>query len=348
MQTVLTLVLLAAIATPASAHEHDASVRSNARTENTARVQRPRSPERRAQQTEQITRTVRIGGSGELDVSNVSGDILITRGSGNDAAIDITKTARGGSDQDARELLQLVRVDITERNNRVEIRTRYPQGNEMPRGHQRNVNVNVDISVAVPPGTRVRAHSISGSVSAADIKGELSLESVSGNLRITNGGRMASAKSISGSVEVTEADTEVPFQVSSVSGNVILRRVKAQQLTVGAISGDIVLDDVSCPRIKAQTVSGTVRFSGVLSKAARFDLSSHSGNIEVGIDGGTGFELEATSFSGSIRSDFPLKSQGTDAGRRRQQWVRGTFGDASAVLNVTTFSGSIVVSKSKR
>ena len=46
----------------------------------------------REEQSEQISRTLKIGGNGELDLSNLSGDIIITRGAGNERA------ARGGQD----------------------------------------------------------------------------------------------------------------------------------------------------------------------------------------------------------------------------------------------------------
>ncbi|HXQ77907.1 MAG TPA: DUF4097 family beta strand repeat-containing protein, partial [Gemmatimonadaceae bacterium] len=85
-----------------------------------------------------------------------------------------------------------------------------------------------------------------------------------------------------------------------------------------------------------------VEFGGTLAKGGRYELNSHSGDVRVVLSGATGFELEANSFSGSIRSDLPLKMQG-DVGRHRS--VQGVFGDGSAVLSVTTFSGSVVISR---
>jgi DUF4097 and DUF4098 domain-containing protein YvlB len=83
-------------------------------------------------------------------------------------------------------------------------------------------------------------------------------------------------------------------------------------------------------------------------------MNSHSGLVRLAIAGNTGFELEATTFSGSVRSDFPLTLRaGTDPdyddrGRRRgrmQQSIRGSFGDASAIVNLKSFSGDIIVTK---
>ena len=157
-------------------------------------------------------------------------------------------------------------VDIVERNNRAEVRTRYPQGDEMRRNNRRNFNVSVAYNVTAPAGARVRATSISGSITARDIRGDVSAESVSGTVRIINGGRVASAKSISGDVEVTESEIDGSLNASSASGNVLLRKVKARQLEVGSISGDVVLEDVDAAQVEGQTVSGNVRFGGALAR----------------------------------------------------------------------------------
>jgi DUF4097 and DUF4098 domain-containing protein YvlB len=87
--------------------------------------------------------------------------------------------------------------------------------------------------------------------------------------------------------------------------------------------------------------------AGPLVRGGRYDLGSHSGDVEVNVGGDIGFELEASSFSGSVRTDVPLKLTGVSQAnnRGRQRSMRGTLGDGSAVLDITTFSGSIVISK---
>jgi len=103
---------------------------------------------------------------------------------------------------------------------------------------------------------------------------------------------------------------------------------------------------VDSQQVQAQTVSGNVRFGGAVAKGGRYELSSHSGNLSVALGGSTGFEVEATSFSGSIRSDFSFNSGSGDQGNTRwRKSIRGVYGDGSAILDLTTFSGSIVISK---
>ena len=309
-----------------------------------AGAQRERGRQRQgAEQVERLTRTFKV--SQELMLANVSGDISIVRGGGSDIAVEIVKSARGSDDADAKELLQLVEVDVVERNNRAEVRTRYPQGDEMRRNNRRNFNVSVAYNVTAPAGVRIRATSISGSITARDIKGEISAESVSGAVRIVNGGRVASAKSISGNVEVSDAELDGALSASTASGTVTLRRIKARRVGAGSISGDVVMDDIDAAQVEGQTVSGSVSFGGPVTKGARYEFTSHSGNVTVALGGNTGFELEATSFSGTIRSDFSFANSGEPERGRWRRSIRGVVGDGSAVVELTTFSGSIVVAK---
>lgn len=297
----------------------------------------------RSEQTESFTRTLKIGANGAIDISNIAGDIIITRGSG-DTVVEVLKQARGRTPEDAKEMLQLVRVEIAERAGRAEIRTRYPEGDEMRRNNRRNINVSVQYTISTPAGTRIVAKSISGSLSTKDIKGDVTLETISGAVTIHNGGRVASAKSISGQVEITDTEIEGALDASSVSGNVVLRTVKARRLNGGSISGNVVIEDVDCERIEAQSISGDIRFSGPLARGGHYELSSHSGEVRLALGSDTGFELEATSFSGSVRSDFEITRSGGDT-RLRPRSLRGVYGDGSAVLNLTTFSGRIVITK---
>jgi Ni/Co efflux regulator RcnB len=340
MRTVLTLLVAGSIAAgPEPAAAQDSSTRER---RDSARSSASSQRQDGREQTERTTRTFR--GGQELLLGNVAGDITITRG-GNEITVEIIETARGRDDADAKEMLQLVEVEVVERNNRVEVRTRYPQGDEMRRNNRRNVNVWVTYNVTAPAGSRVRATSISGSIMARDIRGEVSAESVSGTVRIINGGRVASAKSISGNVEVTESEIDGSLNASTASGTVVLRKVKARQVEAGSISGDVVLEDVDAQQVEGQTVSGSVKFGGALARGGRYEFTSHSGSVNVALAGNAGFEIEATSFSGSIRSDFSFGTSGDPERGRWRRSVRGVVGDGSSVVELTTFSGSIVIAK---
>jgi DUF4097 and DUF4098 domain-containing protein YvlB len=341
--TCLTFIALAAPPSPARAQEISERLRAvlNDRVEMLRTV---RYQQGREEQTDRQTKTIKIGTDGELSLSNISGDIVVTRANGGEATIEIVKIARARTADEARELLGLVNVTVTERAGRAEVRTVYPQGDEMRRNNRRNVNVSVNYTVSAPAGTRLTVNSISGAIRVSDIKGDVSANSISGTVRVANGGRIAAAKSVSGDVEIVDTQTDGGIEVQSISGGVTLRKVSARRIDVGSVSGAVTVQDTQCERVEAHSISGNVEFGGALAKGGRYELNSHSGDVRVILAGATGFELDANSFSGSLHSDLPLTIQGSDdRGRRRS--IHGVFGDGSAVLNVTTFSGNVAISR---
>jgi DUF4097 and DUF4098 domain-containing protein YvlB len=124
-----------------------------------------------------------------------------------------------------------------------------------------------------------------------------------------------------------------------VSGEVDASKVRAREVRLNSVSGDVVVSDASCERAELDTVSGDVRYSGTLVSSGRYDFKSHSGDVRITIPGDVGFELEASSFSGEIESDFALTVQHL----RGERKVSGVYGDGSAVINATTFSGDITI-----
>jgi DUF4097 and DUF4098 domain-containing protein YvlB len=299
----------------------------------------------RETETERTTRTLKVGANGAIDLQNISGDIIVTRGSGSDAQIEIVKTARAASQDEARQALTLVQVDISERGPRVEIRTRYPDNDDRTR-NRRNLNVSVAYTVQAPAGVQIVAHTISGNVSVRDISGEIAAETVSGDVTIANASRISTAKTVSGTVRITSAMLDTALEAGSVSGDVLLTKARATRLSLSTVSGNVVADDVECPRVEMEAVSGRIEYKGPLASGGRYELTSHSGDVRLTVAGDTGFEVTANSFSGSVRSDLPLTLRGSGDDRRgRQRSLRGVYGNGSAVLDLTTFSGSIVIAK---
>ena len=295
-------------------------------------------------QTEKISRTVNIGANGEIELSNISGDITITRGSGTSAVIEAIKTARGASADESRDILALVQVDIVERGTRAEARVRYPGGDELRRQNRRNLDVSVAFTVAAPEGTRIIAKSISGNIQARDINGGLTLETVSGSVRIVSAARTATGRSISGDIEIVDTKIDGPLEAGTISGTVRLRNMSARSIALNTVSGDLDLDNITADRVGGQAISGTITFRGDLQPNSRYEFTSHSGSIRLAIPPSSGFQIEASSFSGSINTDIPVTMGGAQPGRRGRG-LRGTAGGGGATLDLTTFSGSISITK---
>ena len=364
------IVILAATATlaPVSAraqqHDHAVRVRTAVHVDAETQVEqraaervrqlareRARAEQNRGQdreeQTERISRTFKAT---EIDLSNLAGDITITRG-GNSIQLEAVKVGRGRTADEAKEMLQFVTIEIAERGARVEVKAVH-RGHEERSRQRRNINVSVEYTVTAPEGTKVFAKSLSGNVRVTDIKGEINAVSLSGDISVSNGERVLLAKSTSGDVEIVNVQSQTGLEANSTSGTVRVRNSRAPRMRLGSISGNVVITAVEAPRLEAESISGDIEFNAPLQPNGRYELSSHSGVIRVMPTGNTGFEIDATSFSGNIRSEITLKDQSqgvADTDRRgrggRTRSLRGVYGDGSATIDATTFSGTVIIGK---
>jgi Putative adhesin len=296
---------------------------------------RDRGPE----QTERFSRKAKIGRDGRVSVSNISGDIVVSAGSGDEVSIEAIKRARGDQSQ-----LANVRIVVEDRAGRVDIRTEYDQS------RTRNNNVSVDYTITVPTAAAVDVKSVSGNVKVTGVRGSVRAESVSGDVTTTDAPKVEAAKSISGNVMLSGIAVDGDLSAGTVSGTVTAKGVKAHALELGSVSGDIVVTDVTCDRLNAKSVSGGFEYTGTITKGGVYDVNVHSGTVRFVLANPSGFDLSASTFSGNIRSDLPLTIGGDrDAGSRRRgptnRSMRATFGDGSASLTLRTFSGDIVIAR---
>ncbi len=290
------------------------------------------------EQSERFSRTFKVGKNGALELSNISGDIVVTAGSGEEIAIEAVKRARGRDEAEAKRQLSEVSIEAVEHGGRVEVRTQYP--------HRSN-RVAVDYRVTVPAGATVDVRSVSGDVKVTGAKGEVHVESVSGNVEGDSLGAIARIKTVSGDAQVSGVSGDGELTVGSISGDVTARGVKCRSLEATSVSGEVRLIDVGCERARVSTISGSVEYSGNLARNGRYELKAHSGNVRLALASDTGFELDASTFSGTVRSDLPVnvRATGDREGRASRHSLSGTYGDGSAQLVVKTFSGDIAIVK---
>jgi DUF4097 and DUF4098 domain-containing protein YvlB len=301
------------------------------------------------EQTERFSRKARIGRDGRFSLSNIAGDIVVTGGSGDEVSIEAVKRTRGDKSE-----LANVQITVDDRNGRVDVRTDHEQNRRDRNG--RSNHVSVDYTVSVPASVSVDLHSISGTVKVSGVHGSLRAETVSGDVTISDAPRLEGARTVSGDVSLTGVTSDGDLSATSVSGNVRAKGVKTRGLDLGSVSGDINVSDVTCERLGVKSVSGSLEYAGSIVKGGRYEINSHSGTVRLLLTNPAGFELNANSFSGSIRSELPLtiggdsgrRDSGNSSGRRGpggDHSMRATFGDGSATLVVRTFSGDIIIAK---
>ena len=338
--TIAGLALALAASPVAAAVTRAAATDENPRSPWLERYQESRQgPE----QTEPFTGTYKIGDDGALDLSQIAGDVRITTGRNNEIRIDAIKRVRHRNVDEAKRLLSQLRIEVTQVGNRVEVRTFYP------RTSSRGLSAEVDYTVVVPPSAAVTVKTISGDLSVAGVRGEVRAESTSGNVDVVGTPNLVVAKTISGDVRAKDISAAT-LTLGTVSGSVIASALKVRALDCGSISGNVQLTNLQVERLTAKTVNGDIDYDGNVARGGRYEFNAHSGNVRLILAAVSGFELDASTFSGSIRSDYPvtLRSSGDEPRGRRgmgTRAIRGTFGDGSAVLSIRSFSGTVVISK---
>jgi hypothetical protein len=284
-----------------------------------------------AELTDRQTRVFALGTSGALELRTLYGDVSVIRGSGREAHVETVRRARGRTEADARRGLEAVTTTVEHRGDRASVVVMPSTGRNLP------YRVSVSYVVVVPAGTRVTATTILGQVDIRNVTGEINALTTTGNITISGSGRIASAKAISGTVTVTDVTTDESVTVGSMAGDVVLDRVKARRVEVEVMAGGIQASGVDCRNADIGSLSGTVVFAGRLQDGGRYQFRSHSGDIRLTLSG-TGYDLETNSFSGQIRPAADLRI--ANAVRTRTS-LRGTVGDAGALVVAQTFSGTV-------
>jgi hypothetical protein len=145
-------------------------------------------------------------------------------------------------------------------------------------------------------------------------------------------GRFAAleTKTASGDL-VVDGEIEGQADVKTVSGDVRLCPVGGET-RIKSVSGNVGVRSVG-GSLEARSVSGDLRVESI--RAGHADLTSISGDIEVGIASGSSIDVDASSVSGDLSSEVPLAG------------TPGEMGDGGPIVVVRgkTISGDFKVAR---
>jgi DUF4097 and DUF4098 domain-containing protein YvlB len=302
----------------------------------------------RATQTDRETRRFNVGANGQLDLETLSGDVTIRRGSARELIVEIVREARGTTDATVKAGLAEVRAESEGRGGRVTVKAVYPN-----RRGRSDYSVTVSYIVSAPAGTSISTRSISGDVTVEGIDGELSVNSTSGDVKVMSATRLAKVSTVSGDITLTNVSAEGLLEASTMSGEILATNIKARRVDLGAISGGVTARGIDATDVKLHSMADDISFEGPLTSRGRYEFTSHAGDVRVTIDGRVGFTLDASTFSGSVRSDLALQNSRSGGrsftdrreGRENNTSLSGTFGDGSAAISARSFNGEVILIK---
>jgi hypothetical protein len=249
-------------------------------------------------------RSLSVSGHVELNVSTGSGHIHLTRGSDNQIHIvGRVHSNNWSGDNDSRVHEIAANPPIEQTGNIVRIGNR----------HEGWHNISIDYDIQAPSSSFLSADSGSGDVV---------VESVGDNAKLSTGSGSIHATGLHGS-----------FSVSTGSGDIVAEQTGEGDVKAETGSGNIELRDIH-GGLRAHTGSGDIKLHGILSMDSK--LETGSGNVELW-PGEAGFTLDASTGSGSVHSDAEMSVQGSFD----RHHITGRVHGGGPTVRISTGSGDV-------
>jgi len=170
-----------------------------------------------------------------------------------------------------------------------------------------NCDASIRFQIDVPRGVRYKFDSLStasGDIAVTGATGDVKVDSASGDVRI---------KDVSGTIHA-----------STASGDVSITNVKGP-VSANSASGDV---DVQISRLEGSN---------------QMSFSTASGDVSVKVPANLDAEIEMSSLSGSLHTDFPIEIQDQEHGPGSH--ARGRLGNGATHLSLSSASGDVSLSR---
>lgn len=250
-------------------------------------------------------RALSVGGEAQLIVSTGSGNIHLTRGSGNEVHIQgKIHVSHDGSEEQARQIA--ANPPIEQSGNVIRVGQQQEQ-------HWRGISI--DYQIEAPAGAVLGATSGSGDIVDEGVGQNAKLETGSGDIRAT---------ALQGA-----------FEVKTGSGNITAEQTGQGEVKAETGSGNIEIKDIH-GSFRAETGSGDIKATGTPSAA--WTLETGSGNIEMW-SGNAPLTLDASTGSGSVITDHEMLVKGS----LDHHHITGNLNGGGPLVRVQTGSGDIHV-----
>jgi hypothetical protein len=192
-----------------------------------------------------------------------------------------------------------------------------------------------DFTITVPRWMDLRVHGQQVDVDVRGLGGGVTVENVSGSVRVDGGSRVT-IRTIQGGVSVR--NTRGRVEVWSVGDGVRIENVTGE-VSAETTNGAIELRGVRSSSVRASTVNGSVSFHGTIQDDGLYSFATHNGGITVEIPETVNATVSAATYHGSFRADFPVRLTGMS----RDRHYNFTLGSGRARLELESFNGDITL-----
>jgi len=249
-----------------------------------------------------------VGPGASVTVSNDFGPVTIHTGS--NSLVVVAATLR--SDQ--------VEIDPTQSGSRIDLHTHYLQ-------RLSGDSARVDYEITVPADCAVTVHASAGPIRIEKVHGDVSADGDSANIDVKDSGY--------GHVHLR-----------TLKGTVNVINVSNGHIEISSVSGPVNLTNVSGPRMEVNTTSGKVTYRGDFASNGAYDITTHTGDIDVYMPPNASTDISVRSVAGKVENDFPFQpKQHTSMALLSGKSFAGTSNQGGSSVELRSFSGTIRVKK---
>jgi DUF4097 and DUF4098 domain-containing protein YvlB len=193
----------------------------------------------------------------------------------------------------------------------------------------------VDYVISVPAWLPVR---VGGGphifVSIEGTQSDVSVETVSGDVRLIGGAGIVSLKSIEGEIFVENAGGRLTL--NTVNEGIMIRGASGE-ITAETINGDIRMLGMKAAGLEATTVNGDIIYEGTTANNL-YRFSTHNGDITLAVPENVSAAFSVRTYQGGLRTSFATAEM-AEGGRGKRQ--RFTLGGGAAQIEMESFGGDI-------
>ncbi|HXG89649.1 MAG TPA: DUF4097 family beta strand repeat-containing protein [Vicinamibacterales bacterium] len=276
---------------------------------------RPGGPEG-SPRTDQTTDVVK---GTRLVLSNNAGEVVVRTWDRDQVRVQATHSDRE-------------RVELLTENMTLRVRTRATRG----------ASNLADYQITVPRWMPVN---LSGTYLEATIEGtaaEVTVETVHGNVKVVGGSGTVVARSVEGTINIDKAAGNV--KATTVNEGIRLTNVSGD-MSAETTNGDIVIENAQTTSLEASTVNGDVTFNGTMRDSGAYRLTTHGGDIRIGLGGAPNATIFVRTFQGDFTADFPIQLPEGQTARSGSKRFNFTLGSGGARIELQSFNGDIVVAR---
>ena len=232
--------------------------------------------------TDTWSRTYTVAAGGRFELINVNGRITAESTDGKDVVVEGKRTAKGRSDEAAKELLGRLEIREEVGGSTVRVESRPPRTSGFG-GHE------IEWTVKVPKGLTVDLRTINGGVRLNGLSGEIHAKTTNGGVKGQNIiPETIEASSVNGGIEIelgAPLDSTDSVEISTVNGGASLQMPSESKATITAraVNGgvrvndlDIKQDDEPHEFERKRRLNGTLNGGG-----AKVSISTTNGGVRL-------------------------------------------------------------------